>query len=89
MDDNDIDKTSSNNNSSPWLPAAISFAIPGGGQLLLGHYARALGFFLGIVVLTGLIFWFQATVLLAPLVLIWLWNVWDAYHLAKFTLRNP
>ena len=83
MDDNDIDKTSSNNNSSPWLSAVISFAIPGGGQLLLGHYARALGFFLGIVVLTGLIFWFQATVLLAPLVLIWLWNVWDAYHLAK------
>ena len=93
MDDKDIGKTSSNNDSpnlnspntssSPWLPAAISFVIPGGGQLLLGYYARTLGFFLGIVVLAGLIFWFQATVLFAPLILLWLWNIWDAFHLAK------
>ena len=83
MDDNDIDKTASDNDSPAWLPAAISFVIPGGGQVLLGYYARALGFFLGIVVLAGLIFWFQATVLFAPLILIWLWNIWDAYHLAK------
>ena len=66
-----------------WLPPAISFVIPGGGQAILGDYARGIGLFLSFFLVTALILWFQATALLAPLLAIWVWNSWDAYQLSK------
>jgi phosphonate transport system permease protein len=66
-----------------WLPPAISFVVPGGGQALLGAYARGIGLFLSFFLLAALILWFQGTALLAALLAVWLWNIWDAFQLSK------
>jgi phosphonate transport system permease protein len=66
-----------------WLAPFLSFVLPGAGQAYLGDYARGFGLFLSVIVLIGLIFWQGTGVLFAPLLGIWVWNVWDAWQLSK------
>ena len=54
------------------IPVVFSFFIPGLGQLIKGHLGKAIGFFLGSLI--GLF------LLVIPGVLIWLWNLYDAYN---------
>lgn len=58
---------------SAGLAAFLSFAIPGLGQVYCGRLGRAILFFLG-------------TVALMPVfigIFIWIWNIIDAYGIAK------
>ena len=64
------------------LAALLSLVVPGSGQILVGDRGRGLSLLGAILGLGVLIGWQGSTALLAPLVLIWLWNVWDAWRLA-------
>ena len=66
-----------------WLAPFLSFVIPGAGQAYLGLYARGFGLLLSIIVLIGLILWQGTGVLFAPVMGIWVWNIWDAYQVSK------
>lgn len=72
--------------NSPALAAGLSLLVPGLGQLLLGQRNRALALFLSILI-SGLVIWWQSLTGLYPfLAFVWLWNIWDAFNLAK-TIR--
>ncbi len=64
-----------------WLPALMSLVVPGSGQFILGSRGRGASLLASVLILGALIFWQGTTVLLAPLVLMWLWGAWDAYRL--------
>jgi phosphonate transport system permease protein len=68
---------------SPARAALSSLIIPGSGQFLLGRRRRALILLAGILLLIALIAWWEAEVLYLPVAALWLWNVWDAFRLAK------
>jgi phosphonate transport system permease protein len=68
---------------TPWLPALLSLILPGAGQAYVGLYTRGFGIILTIVVLTGMILWRGSGVLFAPVLGIWVWNVWDAWQVAR------
>jgi len=73
------------------LASVFSLLVPGAGQLYLRKRARALAILAGVLVLAYLINWadtnfkIEATVnwLWFVFVLFWLWNVFDAYRLAR------
>ena len=69
--------------SSRWLPALASLFVPGSGQFILGRRARGLALFLTVIVLGALVWWSGAFVLLAPLLLLFLWSARDAYQMGK------
>lgn len=69
--------------TNPWLPAALSLIIPGGGQFILNHKSRGFVLFLTFFLLLALILWTQAYALLVPLALLLLWIARDAYQLAR------
>ncbi len=64
------------------LAALLSLVVPGSGQFLLGNRGRGISLLVTILGLGALIFWQGITVLLVPLVLLWLWGVWDAFGFA-------
>ncbi len=66
-----------------WLSPFLSFVIPGAGQAYLGLYARGAGIFLSVIALIALILWQGTGVLFAPVLGIWVWNVWDAWQVAR------
>ena len=66
-----------------WLAPFLSFVIPGAGQAYLGLYSRGFGLFISIIALIALILWQGTGVLFAPVLGIWVWNVWDAYQVSK------
>jgi phosphonate transport system permease protein len=68
---------------SPWQYALLSLIIPGSGQYLQQQRERGVFLLLVILVLGGLIAYFGALALWAPLMALWLWQVRDAYQLAK------
>lgn len=57
------------------VPAIISFFIPGLGQIIKGHILKGIL----IVVFGGLLSFFFWWTIVVPLV-IWGWNVYDAYN---------
>ena len=66
-----------------WLAPFLSFVIPGAGQAYLGLYSRGFGLFISIIALIFLILWQGTGVLFAPVLGIWVWNVWDAWQVSK------
>jgi len=68
---------------SGWQAALASLIIPGSGQFLLGRRQRALALFASLLALAALIWWGSISLLFLPLIVIWLWNGWDAYRLAQ------
>ncbi|CUS04909.2 membrane protein of unknown function [Candidatus Promineifilum breve] len=67
---------------NPWLPALLSLIVPGSGQFILRQRTRGVVLLLTVAALLGLILWTRAYALLAPLVLLVLWNARDAYQIA-------
>lgn len=72
--------------ANPILAAILSIVIPGLGQFYDGHFLRGVG--------VAVIFWLLAggsvaTLFVIPFVLpvvtgvFWLWNIYDAYSLAR------
>ncbi len=74
--------------SSPGLAAVLSLIVPGLGQLLLGLRGRGVTLFLVIFVSIAIIWWQYLFGLLFFVAFTWLWNVWDAYSLAKGVTRS-
>ncbi len=66
-----------------WLASFLSFIIPGAGQAYLGLYSRGVGLFISVIALIFLILWQGTGVLFAPVLGIWVWNVWDAWQVSK------
>ena len=65
-----------------WQAALASLIVPGSGQFWLGQRWRGLAILAAGIILLALILWSGLTVLLAALGMFWLWNSWDAFHLA-------
>ena len=61
------------------LAAVLSFIFSGLGQIYVGQIGRGIGILIGgiIVAFIGWVF------LWIPLLVYWVWNVYDAYNLAK------
>lgn len=69
--------------ASTILAAIFSFFIPGLGQFYAGHFLRGILIFIILSILTasGFVMFF----LFLAVVIIWLWNVFDAWQLAAKT----
>jgi phosphonate transport system permease protein len=63
------------------LAVLPSIFIPGLGQFLQGKRARGVGILLGFLVMLATVIWYKNPGWLFSPVLIWLWNIWDAYRL--------
>ncbi len=74
--------------NTPWLPGLLSLLVPGLGQFLLGARWRGLAVFLAVIVSVAIIRWQALTVLYIFVALVWVWNVWDAYSLARAIQRS-
>ncbi len=74
--------------SAPWLAAALSLPIPGLGQTLLGAMGRGASIFLAVAISIAIILWQDLASLFSLIAFIWLWNIWDAYSLARGTTRS-
>ncbi|RMF00657.1 MAG: phosphonate ABC transporter, permease protein PhnE [Chloroflexi bacterium] len=73
---------------NPWLAAGLSVIIPGLGQFLLGLWGRAAALFFSVGVSIAIIIWQQLTGLYFFVAFIWLWNIWDAFNLARNVKRS-
>ncbi len=84
-------------NKRPFIAALFSLVIPGAGQLYLRKIWRAITLFVIIGLLTFLVSWayrtldigavtignFSTSWLWFPLIVLWMWNVWDAFFIAQ------
>lgn len=67
---------------SPILAALLSL-LPGLGQIYAGQRYRGVSIFLGALVATGMVLWYGEPRWYWVPVVIWLWNLWDAFSLAQ------
>jgi len=73
---------------SPLLSAFLSL-IPGLGQIYAGALPRGVMLLLAMATTTLLIYWRESNFLFIGIILVWLWNVWDAYNLAQERRVSP
>ena len=59
------------------IPALMSFILPGLGQVAKGHFIKAMIMF-SITMVSWLLTWILIGYI--PLVLVWLWSIYDAYN---------
>lgn len=64
---------------SPGLAAVLSFLISGLGQIYVGRIGRGIAILLGGIVIAAISFF----LLFIPMIIYWIWNIYDAYKLAK------
>ncbi|MDV0447477.1 hypothetical protein MsAg5_13760 [Methanosarcinaceae archaeon Ag5] len=78
--------------ANPILAAIFSFFIPGLGQFYDGQFLRGAMIFIGIIIygiLAGTVGAILVWTVIVPILLsifgllIWIWNIYDAYQLAK------
>ncbi|MDV0445106.1 hypothetical protein MmiAt1_06630 [Methanimicrococcus sp. At1] len=70
--------------ANPILSAVFSFFIPGLGQFYSGSFFRGILVFVGAIVASAV--GVVVPIIGALIVLVyWLWNIYDAYSLAKQT----
>lgn len=74
--------------NQPWLAALLSAAMPGLGQFLTGAWPRGLSIFALIIGSIGIIQWQELPGLYVFVAFVWVWNIWDAYSLARKTIRS-
>ena len=67
----------------PWRAAFYSTFLPGSGQFASGARSRGVGLLAILASLIAVALWYGETIILAPAICVWLWNVWDAYQIAK------
>jgi len=72
-----------NRKKSPILSLFLSFIIPGLGQAYVGQISRGVAVFLGAAMTALLVYWWGVGALYGGVAIAWLWNVWDAYSLAR------
>ena len=65
------------------LASILSLIIPGLGQMYIGALPRGAALLAGLIVTALLVRWQGSNFLYAGIVLAWLWNIWDAYSLAR------
>lgn len=63
--------------------ALASVFVPGLGQILAGARYRGVSILLGFLVIVATTLWYGQPLWYVSPALIWLWNVWDAFHLAR------
>ncbi|MCL2785954.1 MAG: hypothetical protein FWD81_01855 [Methanomassiliicoccaceae archaeon] len=69
---------------SDGLAAVLSLLIPGAGQIYVGKIGRGIGLLvLAIVIASLALLFFWLIVPLIFYVIFWIWNIFDAYNLAK------
>lgn len=68
---------------SPILSSILSLIIPGSGQAYAGYPSRGVAFFITILVTLFMVIWRRNDLLYTSIAVTWLWNVWDAYNLAR------
>lgn len=68
---------------SPILSSILSLIIPGSGQVYAGYTSRGVAFFITILVTLFMVIWRRNDLLYTGIAVTWLWNVWDAYNLAR------
>ncbi len=73
---------------NPLAAAGLSLVVPGSGQYLLGQTTRGLAILAGIGLSIGSILWQNMPTLFVFVAFAWLWNVWDAYSLARKATRS-
>jgi phosphonate transport system permease protein len=76
------------NHPSPSLAGLFSLFIPGLGQAYTGERYRGISIFLSAITTLVTTFWYHVPVWYAIPAVIWVWNVWDAYSLAKGRKRS-
>jgi phosphonate transport system permease protein len=72
-----------NARKSPALASLFSALIPGLGQAYSGEWIRGLILFLAVLILSALIGWRETNLLYGGIIALWVWNIWDAYNLAR------
>lgn len=73
---------------SPILSAFLSI-VPGLGQIYAGALSRGVILLLAMAITTLLIHWRESNFLFVGIILVWLWNIWDAYNLAQERRVSP
>jgi phosphonate transport system permease protein len=68
---------------SPILPTLLSALIPGLGHGILRRWYRGVAILLSILVVVGMVAWYGEPFWYFAPALMWLWNIWDAFSLAK------
>jgi len=68
---------------SPILSSILSLIIPGSGQVYAGYTSRGVAFFITILITLFMVIWRRNDLLYTGIAVTWLWNVWDAYNLAR------
>jgi len=74
---------------SPVLSSILSLIIPGLGQVYAGSPSRGAAFFTAVAITALLVHWQGNGPLYTGVVVAWLWNVWDAYNLARERRISP
>jgi phosphonate transport system permease protein len=65
------------------LSSILSLIVPGLGHVYNGFILRGATFFIATAITALMVLWKGNELLYTGIALIWLWNVWDAYNLAK------
>ena len=78
-----------NRKKSPILGSILSLIIPGLGQIYIGQLSRGVAFLSTIAITSLLVYWRGNALLYSGIAIAWLWNVWDAYHLARGRRLSP
>ncbi len=73
---------------SPLLSSLLS-VVPGLGQIYAGALSRGAILLLSMAITTLLIYWRESNFLFIGIILVWLWNIWDAYNLAQGRRVSP
>lgn len=71
------------NKKSTILSSVLSLIIPGLGQAYAGYTSRGIAFLITILVTLFMVIWRKNDLLYTGIAVTWLWNVWDAYNLAR------
>jgi len=74
---------------SPIISSILSLIIPGLGQTYVGQLTRGATLFLAIATASLLVHWRGDAFLYSGIAIAWLWNVWDAYNLARERRLSP
>jgi len=74
---------------SPILSSILSLIIPGLGQTYVGQLARGASLFLAIAIVSLLVHWQGDAFLYSGIAIAWVWNIWDAYNLARHRRLSP
>jgi phosphonate transport system permease protein len=73
---------------SPFLAGIFSLIIPGLGQVYTGERYRGVSIFLSAITTLVTTYWYHVPGWYAVPAIIWVWNIWDAFNLARGRKRS-